>query len=160
MYSDHPRIARIVAQPRVGETIDVKFGPSRIISVHDHGRRLVIQTERHGVEHVERGERGRWTVLRPTGQSRTKDSGLRHRSVPEAKAYLAKRYEEAVRMYPMTATKVDKERYIRVNLKASQKYYVGEGMSYADDDAYWRANPELRGLHRTKDRATRRRGVR
>jgi hypothetical protein len=53
---------RYYRRPPAGVTIDSKFGPAVVLAAHDQGLSLTVQTERHGVELVERDPQGWWVT--------------------------------------------------------------------------------------------------
>jgi hypothetical protein len=51
-------------QPRKGDTVATRFGDAVVLSVHDHGVTLKVQTRVHGIETISRhAARGHWTVV-------------------------------------------------------------------------------------------------
>jgi hypothetical protein len=55
---------RVLRQPHAGDTVETRVGPARVVSVHDHGRCLVVDTANHGTETIERADTGHWVTYR------------------------------------------------------------------------------------------------
>lgn len=58
-YTDGRRLTK---RPRVGDTVGCKYGPATVLTVHEHGMRITVQTLVHGTETLQRAKNGLWTV--------------------------------------------------------------------------------------------------
>jgi hypothetical protein len=54
---------RTMRRPRVGQMVLTRFGWAKITEVRHGGLVLVVETEIHGTEWVERACNGWWTIL-------------------------------------------------------------------------------------------------
>lgn len=57
---------RAMRRPAPGAVVATRYGPAVVLQVLERGRVLVVGTERHGRETLERAPRGWWTVYGPS----------------------------------------------------------------------------------------------